>query len=72
MTGQIAGMAGAYGNVGGVLFLTVLSFVSPHVFFVTIAGVSALAFASACFLDEPRGYMVEVDALGNLHRIAVE
>lgn len=25
MTGQIAGMAGAYGNVGGVVFLTVLS-----------------------------------------------
>lgn len=33
MTGQIAGMVGAYGNVGAVLFLTVLSFVSPSVFF---------------------------------------
>ncbi|NOQ79310.1 MAG: NarK family nitrate/nitrite MFS transporter, partial [Gammaproteobacteria bacterium] len=38
MTGQIAGMVGAYGNVGAVLFLTVLSFVSPQVFFLTIAG----------------------------------
>lgn len=72
MTGQIAGMAGAYGNVGGVLFLTVLSFVSPAWFFVSIAGVSALAFVAACFLDEPRGFMVEVDAAGNTQRIAVE
>jgi NNP family nitrate/nitrite transporter-like MFS transporter len=38
MTGQIAGMVGAYGNVGAVLFLTVLSFVSPSVFFMVIAG----------------------------------
>jgi NNP family nitrate/nitrite transporter-like MFS transporter len=72
MTGQIAGMAGAYGNVGGVLFLTVLSFVSPHAFFIVIAGVSALAFGAACFIDEPHGYMVEVDAQGNTQRIAVE
>ena len=72
MTGQIAGMAGAYGNVGGVLFLTVLSFVSPGMFFVAIAGVSALAFVSACFLDEPKGFMVEVDEQGNVQRIAVE
>lgn len=32
MTGQVAGMAGAYGNVGAVTFLTVFSFVSPQVF----------------------------------------
>lgn len=72
MTGQIAGMAGAYGNVGGVLFLTVLSFVSPMVFFVVIAGVSALAFVAACFIDEPRGFMVEVDEHGISRRIPVE
>lgn len=72
MTGQIAGMAGAYGNVGGVLFLTVLSFASPHGFFLVIAGVSMLAFGGAAFIDEPRGFMVEVDAQGKVERIAVE
>lgn len=72
MTGQIAGMAGAYGNVGGVLFLTVLSFVSPHAFFLVIAAVSALAFVAANFVDEPRGHMVEVDEKGNVQMIAVE
>lgn len=69
MTGQIAGMAGAHGNAGAVLFLTVLSFVSPALFFVAIAGVSVLAFVSACFLDEPRGFMVEVDEKARTHRM---
>lgn len=72
MTGQIAGMAGAYGNVGGVMFLTVLSLVGPNALFVVIAGVSMLAFGAACFVDEPHGYMVEVDEQGKVSRIAVE
>lgn len=72
MTGQIAGMAGAYGNVGGVFFLTVLSFVSPHTFFVVIAAMSGIAFLAANFIDEPKGHMVEVDEHGNVQMIAVE
>ncbi|MEO1904780.1 MAG: NarK family nitrate/nitrite MFS transporter, partial [Methylococcales bacterium] len=36
MTGQIAGMTGAFGNIGGVMFLTVLSFVTPGTFFMVI------------------------------------
>lgn len=72
MTGQIAGMAGAYGNVGGVTFLTVLSFVSPKAFFVVLAGTSMVAFLGALFLDEPKGHMVEKDEHGNVHLIAVE
>jgi NNP family nitrate/nitrite transporter-like MFS transporter len=38
MTGQIAGMTGAYGNVGGVTFLTIYTFVDVHTFFMVIAG----------------------------------
>jgi NNP family nitrate/nitrite transporter-like MFS transporter len=72
MTGQIAGMAGAYGNVGGVTFLTVLSFVSPQAFFVVLAGTSLVAFLGSLFLDEPKGHMVEKDEHGNVHLIAVE
>lgn len=53
MTGQVAGMAGAYGNVGGVLFLTVLSFVGPESFFLVLAGTAALAWIAARFLAEP-------------------
>ncbi len=72
LTGQIAGMAGAYGNVGGVMFLTVLSFVSPEVFFLVIAG-SALftLLVVAFFLREPEGHMAEVLPDGTVQMIEV-
>lgn len=60
LTGQIAGMTGAYGNVGGVGFLAVLSFVSPPVFFLVLATVALVALAAAMFLDEPQGATAEV------------
>jgi NNP family nitrate/nitrite transporter-like MFS transporter len=72
MTGQIAGMAGAYGNVGGVLFLTVFSMVSPTGFFIVLAGTAAVAFVGSFFIAEPRGHMIEVHADGRIERIAVE
>ena len=72
MTGQIAGMAGAYGNVGAVTFLTVLSFVSPQVFFFTIAGAAVITvLAVALFLDEPKGHMAEVLPDGTVQMIEV-
>jgi NNP family nitrate/nitrite transporter-like MFS transporter len=72
MTGQIAGMAGAYGNVGGVLFLTVFSMVSPDYFFYVLAATGMLAFVGALFISEPRGHMIEVHPDGRIERIAVE
>ncbi len=59
MTGQIAGMTGAYGNVGGVLFLTILSLVSVQAFFITLAAIAALSLLAVCFLAEPEGHMAE-------------
>ncbi|RBW71089.1 NarK family nitrate/nitrite MFS transporter [Bacillus taeanensis] len=53
LTGQVAGMVGAYGNVGGVLFLTVLSFVNPSLFFMTIGVAALLCFIASLFLKEP-------------------
>jgi MFS transporter, NNP family, nitrate/nitrite transporter len=56
LTGQISGMAGAYGNVGAVFYLFVFTFVTPSQFFFIIA---AGAFASwlVCYLwlKEPEG-----------------
>lgn len=73
LTGQVAGMAGAYGNVGAVTFLTVLSFVSPQIFFMVI-GASALVVlvAVAFFLEEPKGHMAEVMPDGTVQMIEVE
>lgn len=56
VTGQISGMAGAYGNVGAVFYLFIFTFVTPSQFFLIIA---AGAFVSwlvcLAWLKEPEG-----------------
>lgn len=72
MTGQIAGMAGAYGNVGAVTFLTILSFVSAQAFFLVIAGAALVTLvAVAYFMEEPKGHMAEVLPDGTVQMIEV-
>ncbi|HEX9757682.1 MAG TPA: NarK family nitrate/nitrite MFS transporter [Nitrospiria bacterium] len=72
LTGQVAGMAGAYGNVGAVSFLTLLSFVSPQVFFLVIAVAAVLTLGVVTvFLEDPQGHMVEVLPDGTVQIIEV-
>lgn len=72
MTGQIAGMVGAYGNVGAVSFLTVLSFVDPSTFFMIIAGAAVITLIATLFLlSEPKGEMAEVLPDGTVQMIEV-
>jgi MFS transporter, NNP family, nitrate/nitrite transporter len=55
VSGQISGIVGAYGNVGALLFLTLLLVAGPTVFFLTI-GASAVVAGLACrWLVEPEG-----------------
>ncbi|MEH6578551.1 MAG: NarK family nitrate/nitrite MFS transporter [Amphritea sp.] len=72
MTGQIAGMAGAYGNVGAVCYLTVLSFVDYSTFFMVIGASAAVCFLFVQFMDEPQGQMAEVLPDGTVELIDVE
>ncbi|VAW54864.1 Nitrate/nitrite transporter [hydrothermal vent metagenome] len=71
LTGQIAGVVGAYGNIGAVLFLTVLSFVSVQEFFMVIAGSVAVTVFAAMFLEEPEGHMSEILPDGTVQMIDV-
>lgn len=71
LTGQIAGMTGAYGNVGAVVYLTVLSFVDYHTFFFVIAGTAVLGFIVLLFMDEPAGHIAEVREDGTVELISV-
>jgi NNP family nitrate/nitrite transporter-like MFS transporter len=50
LTGQLAGLTGAYGSVGAVFFLTLYSFVSPQEFFKIIAAYAFLVFLALFFL----------------------
>ncbi len=61
LTGQIAGMVGAFGNVGAVIFLTANSLVSYDQFFMLLGIVSVVVLLLiVLFLDEPKGHMSEV------------
>ncbi|KAB0470729.1 NarK family nitrate/nitrite MFS transporter [Vibrio sp. IB15] len=71
MTGQIAGMTGAYGNVGAVVYLTVLSFVSYQTFFLVIAATAVLGFVTLMFMEEPNGQIAEVNDDGSVTLIKV-
>ena len=71
MTGQIAGMTGAYGNVGAVVYLTVLSFVDYSTFFYVIAATAVVGFVALLAMEEPKGHIVEVREDGSVELINV-
>ena len=51
LTGKVAGLTGAYGNVGAVMFLTVLSFTGPEKFFSIAAFYAAIVLIALIFLN---------------------
>jgi len=72
LTGQIAGMTGAYGNVGAVCYLTILSFVSYSTFFWVIAASAFVGFLILFFMSEPKGTIAEIMPDGTVELINVE
>ncbi len=55
ITGQIAGMAGAFGNVGATIYLTLYTFVTPQQFFFILASGALVSFMVCFFcLEEPQ------------------
>ncbi|QBF81387.1 NarK family nitrate/nitrite MFS transporter [Shewanella maritima] len=71
LTGQIAGMTGAYGNVGAVFFLTVYSMVSTQTFFYVIGASAVFGFVTLLFMNEPSGHIAEVNEDGEVTLISV-
>jgi NNP family nitrate/nitrite transporter-like MFS transporter len=67
LTGQISGMAGAYGNVGAVVYLTIFTFVTPSQFFYIIA-VGAFVSWVLCFmwLKEPESGFADEYAVSSV------
>ena len=72
LTGQIAGMVGAFGNVGGVLFLAVYSMVDVSTFFL-MAALSAVVgvVLTWAYIAEPTGQIVEDMPDGSIAMIDV-
>lgn len=71
LTGQIAGMTGAYGNVGAVTYLTIYSFVDTQTFFLVIACTAIGGFIALQFMQEPGGEIAEVNEDGTVELIKV-
>lgn len=72
MTGQIAGIVGAYGNAGAIFFLALMGHVAPSTFFIILA-VCALASAIlARYLEEPKEFITEVMPDGTLVKIELD
>ncbi|MFN2361080.1 MAG: MFS transporter [Marinobacter sp.] len=60
LTGQISGMAGAYGNVGAVVYLTIFTFVTPTQFFYIIAAGAFISWVLCLmWLKEPESGFAE-------------
>ncbi len=71
LTGQFAGMTGAYGNIGAVVYLTIFSMVDYGTFFVVIGISAVIGFLTLFFMEEPRGHMAEVRDDGTVELIKV-
>ena len=72
LTGQIAGMVGAFGNIGGVLFLVIYSAVDVHTFFLVAAAFAAAGVLLAlAFVREPSGQIAEDMPDGSIAMIDV-
>ena len=72
LTGQIAGMVGAFGNVGGVLFLTIYAGVDVATFFLIAAASALVGLAlSWAMIDEPKGQIAEEMPDGSIAMIDV-
>jgi NNP family nitrate/nitrite transporter-like MFS transporter len=71
LTGQIAGMTGAYGNVGAVIYLLVLTYVDYSTFFLVIGGTAVLGFITLLFMVEPKGQIAEINDDGSVELIHV-
>lgn len=73
LTGQIAGLVGAYGNIGSVVFLLIFAQFGQAMFFV-IAAASAAVGAALILLviREPRGQLAEIMPDGSLALIDVK
>jgi len=73
LTGQIAGLTGAYGNVGAASFLLIYSLTDATTFFTVICVSCFVVFAlMKVFLDEPKGKIAEILPDGTVELISVD
>jgi MFS transporter, NNP family, nitrate/nitrite transporter len=72
LTGQIAGMVGAFGNVGGVVFLAIYAAVDVSTFFLIAASAAAFGYLLVYLcIKDPKGQIAEEMPDGSITMIDV-
>lgn len=72
ITGEVAGIVGAYGNAGAILFLIILTFITPASFFTLLGICCLLLLGFIYYLDEPRNFITQIMPDGSLVKIELE
>jgi len=72
ITGEVAGIVGAYGNAGAIVFLILLTFVSATAFFLILSACCLLLLGLIYYLEEPKNYITEIMPDGSLLKIALD
>lgn len=72
ITGEVAGIVGAYGNAGAILFLVVFSHLQASEFFLILSVCCLSLLVLVRYLDEPCNFITEILPDGSLHKIELK
>ena len=72
ITGEVAGIVGAYGNAGAIIFLIVYTFLSATQFFLLLGICCLLLLGLIFFLEEPRNFITQIMPDGSLIKIELD
>jgi NNP family nitrate/nitrite transporter-like MFS transporter len=72
ITGEVAGIVGAYGNAGAIIFLIVLTFLPANGFFLMLAACCLVLLALIVYLEEPKSVMNQILPDGTVISIELE
>lgn len=72
ITGEVAGIVGAYGNAGAILFLILLTFVPATGFFLMVGACCVALLGLIYYLEEPKSFMTEILPDGSVIKIELE
>ncbi|WP_347985845.1 MFS transporter [Methylomonas sp. AM2-LC] len=71
ITGEVAGIVGAYGNAGAIVYLILLTFLTPSQFFLLLGGCCIVLLGLIFYLEEPRSFITQIMPDGTVLKIEI-
>ena len=72
ITGEVAGIVGAYGNAGAIVFLILFTFVPASGFFLALGACCVFLLGLIVYLEEPKTSMTQILPDGTVVKIELE